>query len=1374
MVTKIGELMDCGLALMAGGQVRFMVEKDERWEKRCIGPETTETGAFLNGDEVCTDEIESKSNGVFTTHVRLEEARLAYQFGVPLQEFEHVEQTLTFMGHSLESLRTRLGGWVKGNEDAQARAWRPVLFKSGERKTMWEKVGGLSAELSQTVCERGEKCVLKDRGVQSRLVWELQNIVREGMCGAEGCPSAIRAVALCLLSFPAIEVTRMEGGIGGAGEQQRSREAGEVEIKQGESCVTLVLGSGEEAQDQTGRIKTVELTITAMCAPQQTKLDVRLQYTSEHVHEVSVRLRRGENGAEGVFEWEWWRDAAMGRMEGLKRWQENHEMEAVEFRTSRLPIDSGLRIVDSAVRESGHEFVTWAGWEPFRTKHCKLEVESEKLLVEFAVTRQPGSLAVRNKKIYYSVDRMVGRRRSVGYAEAKRESIRDGCLIVREALIEGTRVVESGTALSNQTEDTKDVIRKAENLIGGGHENFGRAIFLLKVAALERNDIGALCTCVELLRKGGPTGMHAGRTSNLREAAQMIKVFFHAKLHTSLTSTSTRGDDGFEKLFDLFAKLVMEQSCDGVIVDLFVDALEDAIEFDVAGNLRKFHAWIRKAIVCSRKWNQLDKLANFSDLAVGNGGDVKSREAKGDGAGKEAFFSEGKVTECDDMTYDLVGKALLERMISEYATLSSREGIWIVLGTAGQGAPWCARERQYAGSQDENSSGHAMNSLGVLFQLGARGVGRDAPQAKLLYETAIEENENCKAMYNLAFLLKQGAEGVERDAVRSMELYERAIEKGEDVDAMVNLGVLLKEGAEGVERNAVRSMGLYERAIEKGDDVGAMVNLGNLLSEGGEGVERDAVRCMELYERAIEKGDHVGAMVNLGVLLEEGAEGVERDAVRCMELYERAIEKGEHVGAMVNLAILLSEGGDGVERDAVRSMELYERAIEKGEDVRAMVNLGNLLKQGAEGVERDAVRSMELYERAIEKGEHVGAMVNLGNLLSEGAEGVERDAVRCMELYERAIEKGDHVGAMVNLGNLLKQGAEGVERDAVRCMELYERAIEKGDHVVPMVNLGVLLQQGAEGVERDAVRSMELYERAIEKGEHVDAMYNLGVLLSEGAKGVERDAVRSMELYERAIEKSEHVGAMVNLAILLQQGAEGVERDAVRSMELYERAIEKGEHVGAMYNLGLLLKQGAEGVERDAVRSMELYERAIEKGDDVDAMVNLGVLLEEGAEGVERDAVRCMELYERAIEKGEHVGAMVNLAILLEEGAEGVERDAVRAVALYDRAMAKGNSGNATCYLAMTLRDGAEGVERNAVRAVELFEMDIKERKQSKSMVCLGDMLRDGADGVARDTDRAIQLYEMAVEEDNNAEAVAQLAALQRDRSDSSTRDEGE
>ncbi|CDF36659.1 Sel1-repeat containing protein [Chondrus crispus] len=881
-----------------------------------------------------------------------------------------------------------------------------------------------------------------------------------------------------------------------------------------------------------------------MCAPQQTKLDVRLQYTSEHVHEVSVRLRRGENGAEGVFEWEWWRDAAMGRMEGLKRWQENHEMEAVEFRTSRLPIDSGLRIVDSAVRESGHEFVTWAGWEPFRTKHCKLEVESEKLLVEFAVTRQPESLVAKNKKITYSVNRMVGRRRSVGYAEAKRESIRDGCLIVREALIEGTRVVESGTALSNQTEDTKDVIRKAENLIGGGHENFGRAIFLLKVAALERNDIGALCTCVELLRKGGPTGMHARRTSNLREAAQMIKAFFHAKLHTSLTSTSTRGDDGFEKLFDLFAKLVMEQSCDGVIVDLFVHALETAIEFDVAGNRRKFHAWIRKAIVCSRKWNQLDKLANFSNLGVGNGngGDVKSREAKGDGAGKEAFFSEGKVTECDDMTYDLVGKALLERMISEYATLSSREGIWIVLGTAGQGAPRCARERQYAGSQDENSSANAMNRLGNIFSLGARGVGRDAPQAELLYETAIEENENCTAMVNLGVLVQQGAEGVERDAVRSMELYERAIEKGEHVDAMNNLGFLLSEGAEGVERDAVRCMELYERAIEKGEHVGAMYNLGLLLQQGGEGVERDAVRSMELYERAIEKGEHVGAMYNLGVLLQQGGEGVERDAVRSMELYERAIEKSDHVGAMYNLGVLLQQGGEGVERDAVRSMELYERAIEKGEHVDAMYNLALLLSEGA-GVERDAVRSMELYERAIEEGEHVGAMNNLGLLLQQGAEGVERDAVRSMELYERAVEKGDDVDAMVNLGVLLKEGAEGVERNAVRAVALYDRAMAKGNSGNATCNLAMTLWDGAEGVERNAVRAVQLFEMDIKERKQSESMVCLGNMLRDGADGVARDTDRAIQLYEMAVEEDKNAEAVAQLAALQRDRSDSSTRD---------------------------------------------------------------------------------------------------------------------------------------------------------------------------------------------------------------------------------------
>ena len=64
----------------------------------------------------------------------------------------------------------------------------------------------------------------------------------------------------------------------------------------------------------------------------------------------------------------------------------------------------------------------------------------------------------------------------------------------------------------------------------------------------------------------------------------------------------------------------------------------------------------------------------FLDLGAGRGRDVNSREAKGKGDGKEAFLSEGGVIDCDFMKHNLVAKALLERMISEYATLFSREG----------------------------------------------------------------------------------------------------------------------------------------------------------------------------------------------------------------------------------------------------------------------------------------------------------------------------------------------------------------------------------------------------------------------------------------------------------------------------------------------------------------------------------------------------------------------------------------------------------------------------------------------------------------------------------------------------------------------------
>ena len=58
---------------------------------------------------------------------------------------------------------------------------------------------------------------------------------------------------------------------------------------------------------------------------------------------------------------------------------------------------------------------------------------------------------------------------------------------------------------------------------------------------------------------------------------------------------------GFEMLFDLFSELVVEQSFYGVIVELFVDVLRNAVDFEAAGSVRKCHAWIRKATVCSRK-----------------------------------------------------------------------------------------------------------------------------------------------------------------------------------------------------------------------------------------------------------------------------------------------------------------------------------------------------------------------------------------------------------------------------------------------------------------------------------------------------------------------------------------------------------------------------------------------------------------------------------------------------------------------------------------------------------------------------------------------------------------------------------------------------
>ncbi|CDF34558.1 Sel1-repeat containing protein [Chondrus crispus] len=527
---------------------------------------------------------------------------------------------------------------------------------------------------------------------------------------------------------------------------------------------------------------------------------------------------------------------------------------------------SGIVSVKPRAHKTGTEVEMWSGWEPFRSQQCRFELEGDKVLAKFEVSMRHGDLVVRKKNITTLYTQAVGERRFAVYEDNDREALQDGCLIVGEALVDKSPGCLSSVrdGVYEDEEFAKNLPAKGENVIGEELGQVRRAIFLLKVAALEHGDMNALQRCVKLLTDSSEEMTEHMILTNRRRAGELVLAFFHSVFVSRKGSGGVKGGGReFEALFSLLQELVEKSAFDNYVVDVVLDFLKCAVDLSIPEDVRSCLIWMRRLIARSLRLDKLDCLCRSFEEILGaeRGQRVAIRR-------KQLFFTDSEVTEYDVRTVNILEKALLERQIEEHDDV------------------------------------YAMNKLGLMLHNGAEGVEADAVRALELYELAISKGTNCSAMYNLGCLLEKGGEGVEKDAVRAKELFERAINEHGHVGAMNNLGLMVKEGADGVEADAVRAMELYELAISKGRNGIAMYNLGILLRDGAKDLDCNLVRAAELFKMSIEESNDTDAMVELGNLLRDGAEGVQRDTDRACRLYERAIKEDNHSEAVENLAAL--------------------------------------------------------------------------------------------------------------------------------------------------------------------------------------------------------------------------------------------------------------------------------------------------------------------------------------------------------------------------------------------------------------------------------------------------------------------------------------
>lgn len=964
LVTKVGELVDVWMSLVCGDQLDFLTENiNADWKTICLG-EQVEKNSQPEG---------KKKEGSYSlrhVHKQVEKRRLEERIADSSHRYGYLDHFITFMGYRMEIVRSVIAHWVKRNPGKRGDDFfNPLSKRLTDTTCVSTEIG---RDLMSILRSKVDGDPLRRRAVQCRMIWELQTSLEKMILSfaesreTAACHNVINSTAiLMVLSFPGLAVHRVAKDP----VSSMKDDDGSFRIRLGE--IGEEDTQGEKSNVPVGKeVEGVSVIIVPICGPQILSITLDVDKTGS----CSVWMK----SAEGEFKWQWWRDAFMGRVEGLKEWQKELGIGYVDVENE--PEDELKTAMVEMTTPMNSTLSVWREWTPFRTGFCRFELESEGLLKASYVVGYKTPTVSDDKCFSYVIGRLPVRRiKVVRYDEADDYVLKHSCLFVQETLRSRTRTQICGqdNVAGGNNQSAENAASKLMDL--AKRVDAPRALMLYETAAIQYGRRDALKRSLEILVGGGQ--LHE---KDCARASSLLRSFVGAMVSTKGERVKMVGrekDFISNVVFPYCERVLRLARSRDVILEEAAVVLNtclgcDPDSYGTQGML------LMNLLVCLCHGLDMEVEALF--VKSGAVGCIESRKSPP----FEVHASNTVSSRFMSKENHNAKIALLEKAIARYES-----------------------SIRYQGDVSGKSSDHRSCSEWYY-----------------------------KCMTRLGWLYSAESGGDAGNPRRAEHLLTRAIEEGNDVYAMINLGWLLEVGPEGIQADAKRAMGLYKRAIREGNHVYAMNNLGVLLQNGAEGVDADPKSAKELYERAIEVGNYTKAMTNLGMLLTSGAEDVEPDPLRAVELYERAIEEGRDVYAMNNLAVVLESGAGGVAADPKRAVELYEMAIAEGRDADAMYNLGMLLRKGAEGLNSDAIRSIQILSRAVEANEDVDAMIALAHAYCQGLTEIEVDPKRAEILVRRAICSGrgveDAFDSLRELWKWFAEGSEHVEQDVTLAEEI--------------------------------------------------------------------------------------------------------------------------------------------------------------------------------------------------------------------------------------------------------------------------------------------------------------------------------------------------
>lgn len=282
----------------------------------------------------------------FRKNEEVETKSLRFQLANEETPYDHAEQSLTFMGCVMESLRSGLA------ENAFTNSTAPTGDQV--RATSW-KVPIPTNTIDIPISKQLRACLLSPKytkhryphsAIHERLLWECQVGTHHVFQGALTKPNVyceLSSMILFILGFPSIVIQREH-----------------IEVISGlGKCMSIRIGVAMAPQPIY-----VHVSIPRESSDPFIRLDVR----SMHIHRI------GEGSPK--FDWDTWRCAFEGRLQAKASWQESHDMINVSYEKTQNVLDFWKPVkylprvaatkFDEKRSGSRQRLCVWEGWKPFR------------------------------------------------------------------------------------------------------------------------------------------------------------------------------------------------------------------------------------------------------------------------------------------------------------------------------------------------------------------------------------------------------------------------------------------------------------------------------------------------------------------------------------------------------------------------------------------------------------------------------------------------------------------------------------------------------------------------------------------------------------------------------------------------------------------------------------------------------------------------------------------------------------------------------------------------------------------------------------------------------------------------------------------------